>query len=86
MYKYDIDIKSGTGKHFDEDGCDLCVAVGIETPFLPRVGETISLAKKSENKVNPERPMLSYQDYLVRDVNYWINGNKNGINVYVIPA
>lgn len=79
MYKYDISIKSGTGGWYDYDGCDKCVAK-LETHFLPRVGETIQILTKDENKKS------NYISYLIRDVNYWyIDKDKNGINVYVIP-
>ena len=80
MYKYEIFIKSGTGGYFDEGGCDESIAE-LETPFLPRIGESISLEKRNqENK-------LCYQLYLVRDIKYWVqeNNQKNGIDIYVIP-
>ena len=80
MYKYNVYIKSGTGGHFDEDGCDNLIAE-LVTPFLPRIGEIISLEERNkENK-------LYYQSYLIRDIKYWVqeNNQNNGIDLYVIP-
>lgn len=77
MYKYEVLIKSGTLNFICGAGCDVQIAE-VETPFLPRIGETISINKKDDNG------KCAYIDYLVRDIKYWINGNRNGIYLYVI--
>lgn len=79
MYEYDVMIKSGTGGWYDYDNCDKFVAK-LETHFLPRVGETIQVHTKDKDEKS------YYIKYLVRDIDYWyIDKDKNGINVYVIP-
>lgn len=86
MYTYNINVKEGTGGYFDYDNCDFTFGE-YTTPFLPRIGETIQLARQSK-KVNPVtgKPFLQYIDLLVRDVNYYIiNNDKNGITLYVTP-
>ena len=47
-YKYEILIKSGTGQYYDYGNCD-CLIKKCETPFLPRIGETIQI---NFNKIN----------------------------------
>lgn len=82
-YKYEILVKSGTGQYYDYDNCD-CLIKECETPFLPRIGETIKI---NFNETNPKtgNKCIQYYKFLVRDIQYWINENKNGIYVYVIP-
>ena len=82
-YKYEILIKSGTGQYYDYGNCD-CLIKKCETPFLPRIGETIQI---NFNKINENtgKKCIQYYKFLVRDIQYWINEDKNGIYVYVIP-
>ena len=83
-YKYEIKIKSGTGQYYNYDNCD-CLIKKCETPFLPRIGETIQISFNDEiNQITGEK-CIRYYKFLVRDIQYWINENKNGIYVYVIP-
>ena len=84
-FKYDIKIKNGTGQYYDNGNCDLLLK-RCETPFLPRIGETIQIGF---NEINPEtkRGYIQYYKFLVRDIQYWIiNEDRNGIYVYVIPT
>ena len=83
-YKYDIKIKSGTGNYYDDGNCDLLLK-RCETPFLPRIGETIQIGFKEIN-LNTEKEYIQYYEFLVRNIQYWINENRNGIYVYVIPT
>lgn len=76
-YKYDVKIKSGTGQYYDYDNCDLLLK-RCETHFLPRKGETIQINLSKEKRIQ-------YYSFLVRDIEYWINEDKSGIYVYVIP-
>lgn len=82
-YKYEIKIKSGTSQYYDYDNCDLLLKK-CETPFLPRVGETIQI---NFNEINQKtgKKCMQYYKFLVRDIQYLINEDKNGIYVYVIP-
>ena len=59
-------------------------ACSVRTPFLPRIGETIQI---NFNKINENtgKKCIQYYKFLVRDIQYWINEDKNGIYVYVIP-
>ena len=82
-YKYEILIKSGTGQYYDYGNCD-CLIKKCETPFLPRIGETIQINFNKINE-NTEKKCIQYYKFLVRDIQYWINEDKNGIYVYVIP-
>lgn len=79
MYKYNVSLKSGTGGYFDEDDCD-CLVKKITTPFLPRIGETISIMVPIKDNCK------GYQNFLVQDIKYWyFDEAENGITVYVIP-
>lgn len=77
-------IKSGTGGHYDYDGCDLLIKkIDIKDFPIPRIGETIRVPKKIavEGKVSIEK-----HSYLVKDVCYWIVGDSYGVDIYVIPV
>lgn len=79
MYELAVKIKSGTGHHFDEGGCDMCVAV-IKLPYIPRIGEIVSIIDTNE------QPMIVYRYYLVREIQHiYKNEKENWITVYVIP-
>lgn len=87
MYKYNINIKSGTGGWYDYDGCDYSFGE-FKTQFIPRIGETISINLETD-KVNPntKKPLFRYYNFLVRDVVHWISNNgSSGTTVYVIAT
>lgn len=62
-YKYEILIKSGTGQYYDYGNCD-CLIKKCETPFLPRIGETIQI---NFNKINENtgKKCIQYYKFLV---------------------
>ncbi len=78
--KVSVCIKSGTGNHFDYDGCDLGIA-DIEMSVIPQINTVISIFEKSK----------TVKQYLVREIKYHYNlpqteKNKNEfITIYVIP-
>lgn len=79
MYELAVKIKSGTGHHFDEGGNDMRVAE-IKLPYIPRIGEIVSIIDTNE------QPMIVYRDYLVREIQHiYKNEKENWITVYVIP-
>ena len=83
-YKYDIKIKSGTCQYYNNGNCDLLLK-RCETSFLPRIGETIQIGFNDEINPATGKKCIQYYKFLVRDIQYWINENMNGIYVYVIP-
>lgn len=83
-YKYKIKIKSGTGQYYDYDNCDLLLKE-CETPFLPRVGEIIQINFNDEINPTTGKKCIRYYNFLVRDIQYWISEDRNGIDVYVVP-
>lgn len=83
-YKYKIKIKSGTGQYYDYGNCDLLLKE-CETPFLPRVGEIIQINFNDEINPTTGKKCIRYYNFLVRDIQYWISEDRNGIDVYVVP-
>lgn len=83
-YKYKIKIKSGTGQYYDYGNCDLLLKE-CETPFLPRVGEIIQINFNDEVNPTTGKKCIRYYNFLVRDIQYWISEDRNGIDVYVVP-
>lgn len=86
MYKYNINIKSGTSGWYDYDSCDYSFGE-FETQFIPRIGETISINLETDN-TNPRtgETITKYYDFLVRDVVHWIGKVGSGTTVYVIAT
>ena len=81
-------VKSGTGGHFDYDGCDLLVReISTDTIPVPRIGESIDICEDNDDKkTNAKGEILKeYHRYLVTDVCYWVNDNSGGISVYAVP-
>jgi hypothetical protein len=80
--KFSVNIKSGTGSHYDCDNCDLHV-VDLESDNIPQANEIINISREEE----------TIESYLVRSVERHYNIPKeNGkwkyeefITVYVIP-
>ena len=62
----DYIIESGTGGHWDEDGCPLLIKQ-IKNPsndiVIPRIGETIQFRSNNDK-------LTKYLDYLVNDIVY----------------
>lgn len=84
-----INIKSGTGGHYDYDGCDLRVKeINQENFPIPRIGETLLLLEDNDGKnTNAKGTILKeYHEYLITNICYWIiDDNSYGVIVYVIP-
>jgi hypothetical protein len=83
-----INIKSGTGGHYDYDGCDLCIKEIRDDKFpIPRIGESIDISEENdEKKTNSKGEVFkTFHQYLVTDVRYWIGENSHGVTVYVVP-
>ena len=75
MFDLEIKVKSGTGRYFDPDGCDLFVG-NIKLPCVPRQGESIAISTEKNG----------YQNYLVKEIEYiYLNDENYWIWVYVIP-
>ena len=91
-----IYVRSGTGGHFDCDGCDLLVKeISTDTIPVPRIGESIDIWEDNDDKTtNAYGEILKeYHTYLVTDVCYWIQGQNcrahgysGGASVYVVPV
>ena len=84
-----INVKSGTGGYFDEDGCDLCLMEIDDEKFpVPRVGEILNILEDNDSgRKNSEGVFLKeYHPYLVNDVRYRISDkNAYKVVIYVIP-
>lgn len=90
-----IYVKSGTGGHFDYDGCDLLVKeISTDAIPVPRIGESIDIWEDNDDKKTNEKGEIlkEYHSYLVTDVHYWIqgdncraHGDSGGASVYVVP-
>lgn len=78
----DFQIESGTGGHWDEDGCPLLMKQ-IKNPagdvVIPRIGETVQI-------LDPNTDKILYLDYLVRNVTYaYVNDTDVCIEISIIP-
>lgn len=83
-----INIKSGTGGHYDYDNCDLCIKEIKDNNYpIPRIGESIDIWEDNDEKRTNSKGVIlkTYHQYLVSDVRYWIADEKYGVTVYVIP-